>query len=63
VPRVDFECFREISKRPIVVTLSLVSDAAVNVSGAVPRVNLDRPRIIRDRAIVVALGLEGNTAV
>jgi hypothetical protein len=50
-PRVDFDCFGEICDRPNIATLGLISDAAVNVSGPVPRIDLGCLRIVGESPI------------
>ena len=55
--RADLDCLGEICDRPIAVALGLVGDAAIDISGAVPRVYLDRLGIVRNGSVVLALGL------
>jgi hypothetical protein len=62
-PRGDLDGLREICDCLIVVALGLISGAAVSVSGGVPRVDRNRPRVVGDRSIVIAFGLIGDATV
>ena len=62
-PRGDLDCLGEICDRLIVAALSLIGGASVDVSGAVSRVDLNRPGIVGDRSVMIAFGLIGDAAV
>jgi hypothetical protein len=62
-PRGDFDCLGEICDRTIFVAFGLIGGAPVDVSSGVPRVDRNRPGIVRDRSFIIALGLIAEAAV
>ena len=62
-PRGNFDCLSDIYDRTIFVALGLIGGTAVDVCSGVPRVDLNRPGIVRDCLVIIAFGLIGDAAV
>jgi hypothetical protein len=63
IPRIKIDRFAIISNRVVDFLFSPVSEAAIQISISVLRLDLDDLGEIRDSKVVSALGLEDGTAV